>query len=60
MGECKTLDVVPAEDQIKGYELDNGDFLEIGPDEIKKLKLTSHHTLEVDGFVAINDIDTIS
>ncbi|TPI74623.1 Ku protein [Mesorhizobium sp. B2-8-9] len=53
-----TGDVVPAEDQIKGYELDSGDFLEIEPDEIKKLKLTSHHTLEVDGFVAIDEIDT--
>ncbi|MBZ9863119.1 Ku protein [Mesorhizobium sp. CA12] len=53
-----TGEVVPAEDQIKGYEADKGEFLEIEPDEIKKLKLTSHHTLEVDGFVAIDDIDT--
>ncbi|WP_027170171.1 Ku protein [Mesorhizobium sp. WSM3224] len=53
-----TGDVVPAEDQIKGYETEKGDFIEIEPDEIKKLKLTSQHTLDVEGFVAIDDIDT--
>lgn len=54
----ETGEVVPPEDQIKGYEADKGDFLKIEPDEIKKLKLTSQHTLEVEGFVAIDDIDT--
>ncbi|AZO28533.1 Ku protein [Mesorhizobium sp. M1B.F.Ca.ET.045.04.1.1] len=54
----ETGDVVPSEDQIKGYEADKGDFIEIEPDEIKKLKLTSQHTLEVSEFVAIEDIDT--
>lgn len=54
----ETEDVVPPADQIKGYEAEKGDFLEIEPDEIKKLKLASQHTLEVDGFVPIDDIDT--
>jgi len=54
----QTGDVVPPEDQIKGYEAEKGNFLEIEPDEIKKLKLTSQHTLDVDGFVAIDEIDT--
>ena len=53
-----TGDVVPSEDQVKGYEAEKGDFLEIEPDEIKKLKLTSQHTLEVGGFVPIDEIDT--
>jgi DNA end-binding protein Ku len=54
----QTGDVVPPEDQIKGYEAEMDEFLEIEPDDIKKLKLTSQHTLDVDGFVAIDDIDT--
>jgi len=54
----QTGDVVPPEDQIKGYEAEKDEFLEIEPDDIKKLKLTSQHTLDVDGFVAIDDIDT--
>ncbi|TPJ31485.1 MULTISPECIES: Ku protein [unclassified Mesorhizobium] len=53
-----TGDIVPSEDQIKGYEAEKGDFLEIEPDEIKKLKLTSQHTLDIEGFVAIDEIDT--
>lgn len=51
-------DVVDAADQTKGYELEKGDFIEIEPDEIKKLKLSSAHTLEVESFVAIDDVDT--
>ncbi|UCI10477.1 Ku protein [Mesorhizobium sp. B1-1-8] len=53
-----TGDIVETEDQTKGFELDKGDFVEIEPDEIKKLKLTSQHTLEVGEFVDIADIDT--
>jgi DNA end-binding protein Ku len=54
----QTGDVVETEDQTKGFELEKDDFIEIEPDEIKKLKLTSAHTLEVDEFVALDDIDT--
>ena len=32
-----TGDVVDGENQIKGYQLENGDYLLIEPDEIKKL-----------------------
>jgi DNA end-binding protein Ku len=54
----ETGEVVDAEDQTKGYETDKGEFIEVEPDEIKKLKLTSAHTLEVGEFVSIDDIDT--
>ena len=54
----QTGDVVETQDQTKGFELEKDDFIEIEPDEIKKLKLTSAHTLEVDEFVALDDIDT--
>ncbi|MBZ9706868.1 Ku protein [Mesorhizobium sp. B3-2-1] len=54
----ETGDVVESEHQVKGYEVDKDHFIKIEPDEIKKLKLTSAHTLEVDSFVAIEDVDT--
>lgn len=54
----ETGDVVDSEDQIKGCEVEKGDFIEIEPDEIKKLKLTSAHKLEVEEFVALDEIDT--
>jgi DNA end-binding protein Ku len=54
----ETNEPVPSEDQIKGYEADKGDFIQIEPDELKALKLTSEHTLDVDEFVPIDTIDT--
>lgn len=53
----ETGDLVETSDQVKGYELDNGEFLAIEPDEIKKLKLASEHTLEVEETVDADDID---
>jgi DNA end-binding protein Ku len=44
----ETGEIVEAEDQIKGYETDKGDYIHIEPAEIKKLKLTSDHTLELE------------
>lgn len=54
----ETNEQVDAADQIKGYEADKGDFIEIEAEEIKALKLTSEHTLDVDEFVPIADIDS--
>jgi DNA end-binding protein Ku len=53
----QTEEIVPAEDQVKGWEADNGDFVEIDTEEVKALKLTSEHTLDVDEFVPIDEID---
>ena len=53
----ETGEVVDTEDQVKGYELDKGGYLLLEPDEIKKLKLTSNHTLEAEEFVDLASID---
>lgn len=52
-----TGDIVTSEDQIKGYELDRGQYLLIEPEDIKKLKPTSEHTLEVEETVDLSAID---
>ena len=49
---------VDAEDQVKGFEVEKDEFLQIEPDDIKALKLTSKHTLEVGEFVSIDEVDT--
>ncbi|WP_446720253.1 non-homologous end joining protein Ku [Mesorhizobium sp. 113-3-9] len=54
----KTGKTVDAEDQVKGFEVEKDEFLQIEPADIKALKLTSDHTLEVGEFVAISEIDT--
>lgn len=53
-----TGETVDAENQLKGYEVDKGDFIKVEPDELKDLKLSSEHTLDVDEFVPIDQIDT--
>ena len=54
----ETNEEVSSEEQIKGWETDKDDFIEVKPEEIKALKLTSEHTLDVDDFVPLADIDT--
>jgi DNA end-binding protein Ku len=54
----ETNDEVAADQQVKGWEVDKGEYIKIDPDEIKNLKLTSEHTLDVEGFVPVADIDT--
>ena len=49
---------VDVEDQVKGFEVEKDEFLQIEPDDIKALKLTSNHTLEVGEFVSLDEIDT--
>ncbi|KQZ84812.1 hypothetical protein ASD64_20105 [Mesorhizobium sp. Root157] len=51
-------EAVDAENQIKGYEVGKGDFIQIEKDELKALKLSSEHTLDVDEFVPMDEIDT--
>jgi DNA end-binding protein Ku len=54
----KTGKAVDAEDQVKGFEVEKDEFLQIEPDDVKALKLTSDHTLEVGEFVPVGEIDT--
>lgn len=53
----ETGKIVEAGDQVKGYELEKGGYVLIEPEEIKKLKLTTDHTLEVESFVPADQID---
>ncbi|MFC3204959.1 non-homologous end joining protein Ku [Aquamicrobium soli] len=54
----QTSEQVPPDQQQKGWEADKDNFIAIDSQEIKALKLTSEHTLDVDEFVPISDIDT--
>ncbi len=52
-----TGDIVGSEDQIKGYELASGDYLLIEPEDIKRLKPSAEHLLEVAETVDAASID---
>ncbi|TPK69687.1 Ku protein [Mesorhizobium sp. B2-4-15] len=47
------------DDEIKGYEDDNGDFIHIEEDEIEAVQIESSHTMGLDGFVDKSSIEQI-
>ncbi|TPL45403.1 Ku protein [Mesorhizobium sp. B2-4-6] len=46
-------------DEIKGYEVSNGDFIHIEEDEIEAVQIESSHTMSLDGFVEKSSIEQI-
>ncbi len=52
-------DIVEAEDIIKGYEYEKGQFVPIDDKDLDELKLESKHTIELVQFTNIDDVDPI-
>lgn len=46
-------------DEIKGYELEDGEFIHIEEDEIEAVQIESSHTMSLDGFVDKSSIRQI-
>ncbi|TIT75437.1 MAG: Ku protein [Mesorhizobium sp.] len=46
-------------DEIKGYEVSDGDFVHIEEDEIEAVQIESSHTMSLDGFVEKSSIEQI-
>jgi len=46
-------------DEIKGYEVDNGEFVHIEEEEIEAVQIESSHTMSLDGFVDKSSIQQI-
>ena len=46
-------------DEIKGYEVSDGDFIHIEEDEIEAVQIESSHTMSLDGFVEKSSIEQI-
>jgi len=49
--------VVDKEDKSRGYEVSKGKYVEIEPEEIKAIQVESTHTLDIDKFVPVAEID---
>jgi Ku protein len=49
--------VVDKEDKSRGYEISKGKYVEIEPEEIKAIQVESTHTLDIEKFVPIDEID---
>jgi DNA end-binding protein Ku len=57
--DSETGDVVEREDQVKGYEVDSGQYVILEPEEIAAAIPDSDKTLDVQAFVRCNAIDTV-
>jgi DNA end-binding protein Ku len=44
-------------DIVKGYEYSKGDYVQIEPEEIEHLRIPSRHTLELQQFVSLEELD---
>jgi Ku protein len=49
--------VVDKENKGRGYELGNGKYVEIEPEELEAVEIESTHTIDIDKFVPEEDID---
>ena len=49
--------VVDKEDKSRGYEISKGKYVEIEPEEIKAIQVESTHTLDIEKFVPMDEID---
>lgn len=57
MVDEETGKVVDKDDKTRGYEISKGKYVEIEPEEIKAIQMESTHTLDIEKFVPIEEID---
>jgi Ku protein len=57
MVDEETGKVVDKDDKGRGYEVSKGKYVEIEPDEIKAIQVESTHTLDIEKFVPVDEID---
>lgn len=48
---------IQKEDIVKGYEYSKGEYIQIDPEEIAKLRIPSRHTLAIQQFVELKELD---
>lgn len=57
--DSETGDPVQREDQVKGYEIENGQYIILEPDEVAAAVPDSDKTLKIDAFIPCNEIDDV-
>jgi DNA end-binding protein Ku len=57
--DSETGDVVENEDKVKGYEVDKGKYVLLEEDELDEVALESTHTVDIESFVARDEVDEI-
>lgn len=57
--DSSTEEVVPRDQQTKGFQIDNGRYVIIDPDEITAAIPESNKTLEIEAFITCSDVDDV-
>ncbi|MBD9487970.1 Ku protein [Ensifer sp. ENS11] len=55
----ETGDTVERDDQVKGYEMENGQYVALEPEEMAEAVPDSDKTLKIEAFIPCSQIDTI-
>jgi DNA end-binding protein Ku len=55
--DAGTGEEVPNEDIVKGYQLEDDQFIEVSKEELEEIALESTHTIDIDEFVDRSEID---
>ena len=57
MVDAETGDVVQGEQKARGYELKKGEYVEVDKEELEAVQIESTHTIDIDSFVPVDEID---
>jgi DNA end-binding protein Ku len=57
--DADTGEPVPQEDRVKGYKIEGNRYLEFEEEELDRVALESTHTIEIEEFVPIAEVDRI-
>jgi len=57
--DSETGEPVPDEDRVKGYKIEGGQYILFDDEELDKVALESTHTIEIESFVPVKDVDRI-
>jgi DNA end-binding protein Ku len=55
----QTGEPVETEEQVKGYEVGKGEFIQVEDDELKSIQIESNHTIDIERFVPRAEIDEL-
>ena len=59
MVDAETGDPVDQEDRVKGYQFDKGHYVLLEEDELDNVALESTHTIDIEQFVPVTEVDRI-
>ncbi|WP_454284737.1 non-homologous end joining protein Ku [Rhizobium leguminosarum] len=57
--DSETEDPVPKEAQTKGFQIENGQYIIIDPEEVSAAIPESNKTLEIEAFIPCSDVDDV-